>query len=1185
MGSLGHNDDESRRNKSNPNHIDSTDTEIQNDSQFPPSPVRGEKIKDGDAGEQQLTERMVSPDDAVSLEKDAFLAGETQVLDDPEECDGEVAVDSEGEGTDRTEVLSETDGFSDDDDKVREVDSHQVDEKTQYASLRKHDEKGLREEAELTVELRSSGSLAMPFMSVRAASLRASGLAAHSMASMGTNNGSSCSLDGNQSLRQSTVDGNGMSKVQISPRVREDVDQDHDLEKHIEEVDKFRVGCSTARKLFREDTLEDTISNAEVEANSPQLPAFENELAGLSYVDSQEPGDLSQANALDVVDRFIKSSVLEFDHEVDHGKINAKKSNPVSSAKRKQSLSKRSNISSTVGKAGTSAKGQQSLAKRADLRSTVGKAGIYEWDDSREDEGGGASLFKRKEEIFDGRGHSKRTFTQPRKPKGSIGDEFKKEQLNIGNKIMGLSHSDSKFVLRNSEENRKTVEAADLKIRKNLVTELNEASEQVDLNIGVDTQMAAEAMEALFNGEPLANHDTGDACRDGQNIPKGSCKGYSGGETKSKVPSKKPSSSKRSCPDSEIVTRQSQKRKRSDAKSNKESNTSLRKSTRNVRKEIHAELVKEKPNRAKSNAEKPLVCGGSENRDKTLLKTVEQRREGAVEVDGLNATAKSSGIISLETITCTPIAQRTRRCRVLHQLDRTEDALNDSREEMSCQVPKDKKKRSGKSVDAFELSSAKEKIPKVASTQSDDIENTTPGDLERPVPKLTAKTGDVGTDALSYLKGKRSRRNLSGQVNGSRNLDGPCKPSVGQEAIGQSITRKKRSKSNARRTLTDVDIKRTTRSSAGKLSQPKSGKADSGGAALNCDSADMSEKIIPKGQMELGPSKHSDMGCEAVPTSSIEGADQIAGLEVSPRESCKVSNSACTTPVNRVPRMNSASPVCMGNEYFKQSCKKNLSRSSLMKEINSLIATVPESTFAFKDSRRRRDMANVRVLFSHHLDEDTIKHQKKILARLGASIAASISDATHFITDAFVRTRNMLEAIACGKPVVTHLWLESCNQTSCFIDEKNYILRDAKKEKELGFSMPVSLVRACQHPLLQGRRVFITPNTKPGKEIIAALVKAVHGQAVERLGRSVLKDDKIPDDLLVISCEEDYMICMPFLEKGAAVYSSELLLNGIVIQKLEYERHRLFEDHVRETRSTLWMRKDGRRFQAVTKCK
>lgn len=61
----------------------------------------------------------------------------------------------------------------------------------------------------------------------------------------------------------------------------------------------------------------------------------------------------------------------------------------------------------------------------------------------------------------------------------------------------------------------------------------------------------------------------------------------------------------------------------------------------------------------------------------------------------------------------------------------------------------------------------------------------------------------------------------------------------------------------------------------------------------------------------------------------------------------------------------------------------------------------------------------------------------------------------------------MLEAIASGKPVVTHLWLESCGQANCFIDEKSYILRDAKMEKEFGFNMLTSLSHACQRPLLK----------------------------------------------------------------------------------------------------------------------
>ena len=68
----------------------------------------------------------------------------------------------------------------------------------------------------------------------------------------------------------------------------------------------------------------------------------------------------------------------------------------------------------------------------------------------------------------------------------------------------------------------------------------------------------------------------------------------------------------------------------------------------------------------------------------------------------------------------------------------------------------------------------------------------------------------------------------------------------------------------------------------------------------------------------------------------------------------------------------------------------------------------------------------------------------------------------------------MLEAIANGKPVVTHFWLKSYEHARRLVDEQNYILRYAKKEKEIGFSLPVSLARACQRPLLQvGTRITV----------------------------------------------------------------------------------------------------------------
>ncbi|KAL6564262.1 hypothetical protein OROMI_015712 [Orobanche minor] len=231
----------------------------------------------------------------------------------------------------------------------------------------------------------------------------------------------------------------------------------------------------------------------------------------------------------------------------------------------------------------------------------------------------------------------------------------------------------------------------------------------------------------------------------------------------------------------------------------------------------------------------------------------------------------------------------------------------------------------------------------------------------------------------------------------------------------------------------------------------------------------------------------------------------------------------------------------------------HLSRSPLMKELTRLGYTESPPDFLPKDSRRRRAMEKVCILFSQNLETSVLKQQKKIVARFGFSVTSCCSEATHFVTDRFVRTRNMLEAIALGKHVVTHFWLESCEQAGYVIDEKSYILRDEKKEKEIGFNLPASLSRASQHPLLKGRRVLITPNVKPDVNAIISLVKAVGGQVVPSIQNAKTKDMVIPE-LLILSCEEDYTICLPFIEKGASFYSSELLLNGIVTQKLEFER-------------------------------
>ncbi|KAL6188652.1 hypothetical protein ACLB2K_040043 [Fragaria x ananassa] len=1079
------------------------------------------------------------------------LGGETQLLDgfdcigDMEtqllDLDDRVVSDSEGEESDATQVLDVDEDVEEEVSMRRGEGQLVVEERTQCGGSGQQREKRLmQQESRLVDEEHNAGYVRMHFTSVRAASLRASGLAARN------NSGSRYSLE-----HLATVGG-------------EEDNQGNDMGRNNDKVKSSRVCSSTVRKLFTVNP------EAEIEGFPHESNSFEEcedllllpscDLAGLSYADSQEPGELSQANALNFVDKFLQDNVEEFDKEGECRKSSKKISKVVSSAK-----------------------GPQILAKKANEISLVTDAGIYEWDDNREDEGGGELFRRKRTDFFSGGSHGSKSLPQPRKAKRNRADEphDNKQTLQGKNKIVGAVHSDSKLLVQNSKASEVMECEDEMRHKRNLTNEFDEQFNmcstrgQLDahvnkpqvpemLNVGFDTQIAAEAMEALFNDEGISNCEVDNAIH--RNSPEGSM-----GEKMKNTSVKKPPSRKRAhLSDAGVDCRKSQqakKTRRVDPNSIEDSSIAPLENSKNARKPHESALVITKSKKAKSRAANHVNINQRKVSERTPSVSIDRGTEGS----------KKQNLQHSRTFT--PIACRTRQSMLVNQFNEAENPSSDCGDE-SNNVMED--------VAGVQLS---ENSSKLGLNQASRVGNTKQNQNEHADVNFEAVGNGVKLVGLSFPRGRRSRRIMSSKVHGPGNLDVPSEPSIQPEKFGNYGTRRKRSQ-EARSTTVDNTFKRETRSSTrGSLvnknleencAQKNLDKGGCDGSPPHCNSSHddgktISEKIIVEKTVRV-PDRFHDARSFSVKM-----------MDESPRQkgSCQQSDAACTTPVNHNKvAVNDASPVCMGNEYFKQSCKRSLSRPSLLKELRDLSPLEYEPTSASKDLRRRRDMTDVRVLYSHHLDEDIIKKQKKVLGRLGVSVASSMTDATHFIADQFVRTRNMLEAIAFGKPVVTHLWLESCGQANRFIDEKTYILRDSKKEKEFGFSMPASLARACQYPLLkilQDRKVFITPSTKPGKETISSLVKAVNGQAVERIGRFALTANQIPDNLLVISCEEDYEICVPLLEKGAAVYSSELVLNGIVTQRLEFERHRLFTDQVKKTRSTIWLRKDDSKFQPVSK--
>ncbi|KAI4317665.1 hypothetical protein L6164_025516 [Bauhinia variegata] len=1030
------------------------------------------------------------------------ISSETQVLDDIDGIENintqlldeidEVPVDSNNEQTDGTEILENIDELSTDNPQCKDGAQSVACKNIQCEPFCGHGEKKISEQSNaITDEQTSSGRKPPPFTYIRVQSLRESALAIRNKA-LKQNNGKTKSVAGtSQPLEPLLLKDDRESFLVGSEKGRE-----FDHGKCNEEMEGFRnknkckVAGSAVRRLFNDDSPtenkgpslnSENIYGGEGLAN---LSNYDNELAGLSYVNSQEPGELSQANALDFIDGFLQENLIEFDQEANHGKNMQEKSKSLPITK-----------------------GQQHLAKKANDKGKAVKTGVFDWDDSREDERGGDILIRRREDIFGSESRRQKSCPLFQNAKGSRLKDGDK-QLSISNKRINAVHSDSKLLLHNLNVSDNTAEETATRTRRNLANELEANVEssraQMDpiataadapemLNVGLDTQMAAEAMEELCNGEGIVNHDTNDASYVTKSSLTDQLNNSSAQKTMEitskehtvkcdrKMKKKRSKETRQLCGKHNLMRRSKRgKLKVGDNVTSNASENASEMPSQNSKKRKSAGASKIHP------TEKLNNCTANESRSEQGLVDKRQKQGGVSDF--------------------TPVAYRTRQSSALNQSMKKPASLFRNFREEDREVVSLEKRNSGIGIQVLNALD-----PELAMVCSDDFgldENT----------KLPSKLSCNNNGTKIYTVDcprRRSLRKLSTCDKGSEKLGGSVKESAQSEDIAKS---------------TGAD-------------SPLSAKS-------------------------------------FVDTRLVE----------SPTDRYKPSGSASVTPAGHKTLVNDASPICMGDDYYKQSCNRTVSTSCLVKvphkelcrELRRLSATGSEPT---TPSRKRRDMNDVRILYSNHLDEDIVRHQKKILARLGASVASSITDATHFVADQFVRTRNMLVAIASGKPVVTHLWIESCGQASCFIDEKNYILRDSKKEKEFGFSMPVSLARASQHPLLEGRRVFITPNTKPSRETISSLVKAVQGEAVERIGRSALKDDKIPDNLLVLTCEEDYSICLPFLEKGAAVYSSELLLNGIVTQKLEYERHVLFADNVKKTRSTIWLKRDGKTFLPVTNCK
>lgn len=169
------------------------------------------------------------------------------------------------------------------------------------------------------------------------------------------------------------------------------------------------------------------------------------------------------------------------------------------------------------------------------------------------------------------------------------------------------------------------------------------------------------------------------------------------------------------------------------------------------------------------------------------------------------------------------------------------------------------------------------------------------------------------------------------------------------------------------------------------------------------------------------------------------------------------------------------------------------------------------------------------------------------LGALGGSMAASVFDCTHLVTDRVRRTIKFLCAVARGIAIVTPTWLHESSRSGRILPPGPFLVRDSQQEQHFGFSLSQALSRARCRPLLQGYEIHVTPSVRPEPEHMRDIITCSGGTFLPTMPCTY------GPRRLVISCPEDSGRWGPALGAQLPLLSAELLLTGLLRQQLQLQ--------------------------------
>ncbi|XP_014918223.3 mediator of DNA damage checkpoint protein 1 isoform X4 [Acinonyx jubatus] len=184
-----------------------------------------------------------------------------------------------------------------------------------------------------------------------------------------------------------------------------------------------------------------------------------------------------------------------------------------------------------------------------------------------------------------------------------------------------------------------------------------------------------------------------------------------------------------------------------------------------------------------------------------------------------------------------------------------------------------------------------------------------------------------------------------------------------------------------------------------------------------------------------------------------------------------------------------------------------------------------------------------KVLFTGVVDA---RGERAVLA-LGGSLASSVAEASHLVTDRVRRTVKFLCALGRGIPILSLDWLHQSRKAGCFLPPDEYVVTDPEQEKNFGFSLRDALSRARERRLLEGYEIHVTPGVQPPPPQMGEIISCCGGTVLPSMPRSY-KPQRV-----VITCSQDFSRCSIPFRVGLPILSPEFLLTGVLKQEAKPE--------------------------------